>query len=268
MACLASDDWSIVSGGTDFYPALADKSPSGNILDVSQLKTLQTIHEDETHWHIGALATWTDVINAELPNAFDALKLAAREVGSVQIQNRATVAGNICNASPAADGMPALLCLDTIVRISSEHHVRDVALKDFVTGNRQTALTAGEMVTDLLIPKLSATGNSDFLKLGARKYLVISIAMVATRLATDSNNVITDAALCAGACSVVAQRLPQLEQDLIGQALTTELSNIVTQQHVSKLTPIDDVRATAIYRQQAAAELLRRSIESLANPSS
>lgn len=264
LTYLATDDWSLVSGGTDFYPALGNKSPTGNILDVSRLQTLRRIADESTHWHIGALATWSDIINADLPAAFDALKLAAREVGSVQIQNRATVVGNICNASPAADGMPALLCLDTIVRISSAQSTKDIPLKDFVTGNRQTTLAAGEMVTELLIPKSSAAGRSSFLKLGARKYLVISIAMVAARLATDNNNCIVDAALSVGSCSVVAHRLHELEQELIGQTLSHELANSVEHRHVSGLAPIADVRATAEYRYEAAAELLRRSIASLA----
>ncbi len=267
LALLANDQWSLVSGGTDFYPALGSAPPSGNVLDVSKLHTLRTISDDETHWHIGALATWTDIINAGLPASFDALKLAAREVGSIQIQNRATVAGNLCNASPAADGMPPLLCVDTIVRVSSTNGIRDIALKDFVTGNRQTTLHAGEMVIDLLIPKASATGQSSFLKLGTRKYLVISIAMVATRLAVDSNHKITDAALSVGSCSVVAQRLPALEQTLIGQTLTADLGDIVEPPHVTELSPINDVRATADYRYQASAELLRRSIASLVTPS-
>ncbi len=267
FAFLANDTWSLVSGGTDFYPTQGANPPSGNVLDLSQLKTLSAIYDDETHWHIGALTTWTDVINSALPASFNALKLAAREVGSIQIQNRATVVGNVCNASPAADGMPALLSVDTIVRVASASGTRDIALNDFVTGNRQTTLGKGEMVIDLLIPKASATGSSSFLKLGARKYLVISIAMVATRLAVDSKQCITDAALSVGSCSVVAQRLPDLEQLLIGQTLTADLADIVEHQHVSGLHPIDDVRATADYRHEASAELLRRSITSLVSPS-
>ena len=267
LILLANDNWSLVSGGTDFFPALGSAQPSSNVLDISRLNTLRNIHDDQTHWHIGALATWTDIVNADLPSAFNALKLAAIEVGSVQIQNRATVVGNICNASPAADGMPALLCLDTVVRVSSTNGVRDIALQKFVTGNRQTTLGADEMVIDLLIPKASANGRSSFLKLGARKYLVISIAMVASRLAVDSSDKIVDAALSVGSCSVVAQRLPALEQVLIGQSLSTNLSSVVTHQHVSALAAIDDVRATADYRREAAAELLRRSIDSLVSQS-
>ena len=137
LTLLAEREWTLLAGGTDFYPALGNTQPASNVLDLSKLSELREIYEDKDHWHIGAMSTWTDVIESDLPNAFDALKLAAKEVGSVQIQNRGTVVGNICNASPAADGIPALLCVDTIVRSASSTGTRDTLLKDFVTGNRK-----------------------------------------------------------------------------------------------------------------------------------
>jgi len=85
--------------------------------------------DEEGNWHIGALTTWTDIIRHDLPPAFDSLKLSAREVGSIQIQNRATVIGNICNASPAADGVPPLLTLDAIVKIGSADGERELPNK-------------------------------------------------------------------------------------------------------------------------------------------
>ena len=116
-ALLASDSWKILSGGTDFYPALGNRPVDFNVLDISRISPLRSIVKDaEGNWHIGALATWSEIIRHELPPAFDGLKLSAREVGSIQIQNRATVVGNICNASPAADGVPPLLTLGAIAR--------------------------------------------------------------------------------------------------------------------------------------------------------
>ncbi|TGT02573.1 xanthine dehydrogenase family protein subunit M, partial [Mesorhizobium sp. M2D.F.Ca.ET.171.01.1.1] len=97
------------------------------------------------------------------------------EVGSVQIQNVASVAGNLCNASPAADGVPALLVLDAEVELRSTKATRQLPLGEFILGNRSTALQPGEMVTAIRVPKRSAVGASAFVKLGARRYLVISI---------------------------------------------------------------------------------------------
>ncbi|TGQ93902.1 xanthine dehydrogenase family protein subunit M, partial [Mesorhizobium sp. M1C.F.Ca.ET.204.01.1.1] len=90
-----------------------------NVLDINGLTTLRGIVETASHWIVGARTTWTDVIRHPLPPAFDALKQTAREVGSAQIQNVASVAGNLCNASPAADGVPGLLVLDAEVELRS-----------------------------------------------------------------------------------------------------------------------------------------------------
>ena len=123
------------------------------------------------------------------------------------------------------------------------------------------------MVVDLLIPKSSATGHSAFIKLGSRKYLVISIAMCATRISVDNNNVIDSAAISMGSCSVVAKRLHQLEQELIGQKLSPDLCNSVAPHHISDLSPIDDVRASAAYRRDSSLELVKRSVTALVSSS-
>src|SRR5690606_12010591 len=146
------------------------------------LDELRGVSETASHVVIGARTTWTDLIRHPLPAAFDALKQAAREVGSVQIQNVASVAGNLCNASPAADGAPALLVLDAEVELRSRAGSRMLPLQDFILGNRRTAIEPGEIVTAIRIPKASIAGSSSFQKLGARRYLVISIAMAAARM--------------------------------------------------------------------------------------
>ncbi len=266
LALLAQGDWTVLAGGTDFYPTLKDRPAHGKVLDVSALLNLRSIARQDSHWRIGALATWRDLLaddllEAGLPPAFDGLKLAAREIGSIQIQNRATLVGNICNASPAADGVPPLLTLDARVEIISAAGTRQMALQDFICGNRDTDLKPDELVSAILIPESSATGRSSFIKLGARKYLVISIAMVAARLACDQAGKITDAAISVGSCSAVAGRLPKLERALCGQNLSDDLAATVLPGHLSDLTPLDDVRATAQYRLEAAAELVRRAID-------
>lgn len=258
LALLATGEWDVLSGGTDYYPALRDEPPGSPILDISSLSSLKGVARDAKGWRIGALTTWTDLIRADLPLAFDALKLAAREVGSVQIQNRATIAGNLCNASPAADGVPPLLVMDAAVELSSSRGQRVVPLDQFIKGNRDTALSPDELVTAVLIPDAGATGQSSFLKLGARKYLVISAAMVAARLEIENGRVV-GAAVAVGACSAVAKRLPDLEATLIGCG-ATEIAGAVKSEHLRGLSPISDVRATAHYREAAAVELVERTL--------
>jgi len=260
LALLAQGNWTVLAGGTDFYPALQDRPPQGNILDVSALSDLRAIKQHGDHWRIGALATWSNLIAADLPPAFDGLKLAAREIGSVQIQNKATLVGNICNASPAADGVPPLLTLDAIVEIVSAKGTRNIPLHKFIHGNRQTDLQTGEMVRAILIPTASGAGTSSFVKLGARKFLVISIAMVAARLTANDNGEIVDAAISVGSCSAVAMRLGDLEQALFGANISNDLADLVEPSHLAELTPLDDARAPAVYRLAAATELVRRTI--------
>ncbi|MEQ8899058.1 MAG: FAD binding domain-containing protein [Roseovarius sp.] len=262
---LAERPVTIAAGCTDLFPATQARTLSGPVLDITGIAGLRGVTHGEGVYRIGAATSWTDVIRADLPPGFDMLKQAAREVGSVQIQNSGTIAGNICNASPAADGMPCLMALDAQVEIASATGTRTLPLSYFVNGPRRTALEPGEMVTAITIPEEATRGVSRFLKLGARKYLVISIAMVAVRLEIEGGAV-TSAALAVGACSAVATRLLEVEAALAGQK-AEGLSHLITDDMVAAaLSPIDDIRADGPYRAHAAAELLRRAVDDLTQP--
>ncbi|MFC3326876.1 FAD binding domain-containing protein [Mesorhizobium cantuariense] len=259
LALLGESAWRILAGGTDFYPAQGSKPFRDNVLDVNGLAALRGIAETDGYFVIGARTTWTDLIRHPLPPAFDALKLAAREVGSVQIQNVASVAGNLCNASPAADGVPGLLVLDAEVELRSVAATRHLPLQDFILGNRRTALLPGEMVTAIRVPKPAATGTSAFVKLGARRYLVISIAMVAARLVVE-DGIVSDAAVAAGSCSVVAKRLAGVEAALRGLPVDGGLADAVLSAPMAELSPIADVRGSAEYRLDAVREIVARAV--------
>jgi CO/xanthine dehydrogenase FAD-binding subunit len=262
LDALAAGAFTVLAGGTDHYPARVGRNPEERILDLTALAALRGIARTATGWRIGATTTWSDVIEAPLPPLLDVLKLAAREVGGVQIQNAGTVAGNLCNASPAADGVPALLALDAAVELASRRGVRTLQLEEFIVGPRKTACQADEIVTALLVPAPRYEGRSDFLKLGARKYLVISIAMVAVVLEVE-DSVVRQARVAVGACSPVALRLRNLEIALAGSSLAGSAA-CVRAEHFDVLEPIDDVRASADYRRHAARVIVRRALERLA----
>lgn len=262
LEVLAGPPVTIAAGCTDLLAATGARALPGAVLDITGIAALRGVRGGPAGVRIGAAATWADVIRADLPPAFGMLKQAAREVGSVQIQNAGTVAGNICNASPAADAMPCLLALDAEVEVAALAAVRRVSLVDFVTGPRRTALAPGEMVTAIHVPAAAARGRSRFLKLGARAYLVISIAMVAARLEVVAGRV-AQAAIAVGACGAVATRLGALERTLIGLP-ASGLSDAVDPALVTRaLAPIDDIRADGPYRAGAAAELVRRALGEL-----
>ena len=257
---LASGDWTIVVGGTDVYPSVAGKPLNLAIMDISKIGGLRGIRKDRGCWRIGGLTTWTDIVRADLPPAFEGLKQAARQIGSIQIQNAATVAGNLCNASPAADGVPPLLTLDAEVELTSLSGVRTLALADFITGNRRTARAPGELLSAIFVPADTDSATGRFLKLGVRDYQVISIVSVAALMGADGDGRVKTARVAVGACSEVPCRLVALEDDLIGRPMDATLAEGVRSEHLSALAPIDDVRASAGYRLEAAVELLRRTL--------
>lgn len=263
LDALGGARFAILAGGTDFYPARVGKALDDDVLDISAVRELRGIRPELEHWRIGATTTWTDMLEADLPPLFDGLKLAGREVGGMQIQNAGTICGNLCNGSPAADGVPPLLALGAQVEIRSKHAIRAVPLDQFILGNRKTAITAHEMVTAVLIPRPASHARSHFLKLGARRYLVISIAMVAATLETSADNVVTAARVAVGACSPVARRLPLLEHALIGTPLDARIADRVQPVHLGPVAPIDDVRASKQYRLDATVTLLQRLLREL-----
>jgi CO/xanthine dehydrogenase FAD-binding subunit len=264
LAALAAAKLAVLAGGTDFYPTRVGRPLREDVLDISGLAALHGIVREDGLWRIGALTTWSDVLAAPLPARFDGLKLAAREVGGIQIQNAGTVGGNLCNASPAADGVPCLLALNAQVELASEAGRRRLPLAEFITGGRQTARRPDELLTAVLIPEGGAHARSTFLKLGTRRYLVISVVMVAVVLDLDSVGTVLEAAIAVGACSPVAQRLGGLEARLAGHPVA-QAAGLVRPGDLAALSPIDDVRGTAAYRVDAAEHLVQRALRDLAD---
>lgn len=257
---LLSDGSAIpLAGGTDYYANRVGLLPAGRLVDLSGIAALRGVaRQPDGCWRIGAATTWSALQAAELPRAFDGLKLAAREVGGRQIQNSGTVAGNLCNASPAADGVPPLLALDAAVELSGKNGIRTMPLAAFITGARTTARRPGELLTAVVVPAHAAACRSHFAKIGARRYLLISIVMVAASVEVDAAGRLAQVAVAVGACSPAARRLPALEERLVGLPVA-DLSRLqVVARDLEGLAPIDDVRATRSYRLDAAAELVRR----------
>ena len=260
LSLLGGAEARVLAGGTDFFPALGGRKPSGPVVDLGRIAALRGISRQGNGWRIGAMTTWTDIVRADLPPLFDGLRLAAREVGSIQIQNAGSIAGNLCNASPAADGVPPLLTLEARVELVGPNGLRELPLGDFILGVRKTALAPGEIVTAILVPDWNAD-RTHFLKLGARRYLVISIAMVAAAVSLDDAGRIGEARVAVGACSAVARRLAGVEAALRGaEATGAAVRKRVADAALAELSPIDDVRASADYRLDAARELVVRAV--------
>jgi CO/xanthine dehydrogenase FAD-binding subunit len=255
--------YTVLAGGTDFYPARVGRPVDGNILDISKIDDLRGVSQVAKGWRLGATTTWTELLAADLPPLFDGLKQAAREIGGRQIQNAGTIGGNLCNASPAADGVPPLLALDAEVELASRAGTRCLALSKFIMGNRRTCLESDELLVAIHVPKPAHEARSAFLKLGARRYLVISIVMASVALEIAERRVVA-ARIAVGACSAVAQRLPALEASLVGAPVDAQLGRRIDPMHLAPLSPIDDVRGSAGYRIDVVVTLLHRLLAELA----
>jgi CO/xanthine dehydrogenase FAD-binding subunit len=264
VSALASMPLTILAGGTDFYAARSGLPVAEPVLDITNIASLRGVRKEAGHWRIGPTTTWSDILRTDfappLLAALRGLRNAARDVGGIQVQNMGTIAGNVCNASPAADGIPVLMALDAQVELTSLSGVRSMPVTEFVLGSRRTARRPDELVSGILIPR-RRHARSSFLKLGHRRYLVISIVMVAVVLDADDAGTIDHAGVAVGACSARALRLGSLERKLVGQRIDADLPGLLTPDDLNTLTPIDDVRGTGVYRRDAALTLIRRALE-------
>ncbi len=255
---LAARGHRVLAGGTDLYPR-AGWELAGDVVDITSVRDLQGLSFDDG-LRIGACTTWSAIAETSLPPALHGLQQAARQVGGRQVQNAGTIGGNICNASPAADGIPPLLALSAEAEIAGPGGTRRVALEKCLIGPRRLALMPGEILVALHIPAASLEGRSAFAKLGTRSHLVISIAMVALHVRAKEG-LVTQVGAAVGACGPTARRLSRFEASLLGQPL----AKIEVDPGLIRpdLSPIDDIRASAGYRAGAAVTLMRRLCEDL-----
>ena len=259
-----NSDLTIAAGCTDLFPITNNMSLDKNILDITNIKSIKGFQFNSKETKIGSATTWTDIINENLPICYDMLKACAKEVGSIQIQNLGTIGGNICNASPAADSIPCLLALDAKLELSSANNQRIIPIDEFILGSRKTKLEQGEILTSIIIPKEKENGSSSFRKIGARKYLVISISMVACRILI-SNNIIEDISISVGSCSEVAKRIFSIERQLIKKDINEDIFNQVDFSQLNEISPITDIRSTHVYRLKASQLLIKDVVKDAIN---
>lgn len=254
VACLA--------GGTDLVVQMRDGRARPNaILDLSGL-ALDEVKGESGHWVVGSGATMTRILaeaaKLEDTDGLDLLAQAASRLGAWQIQNRATVGGNICNASPAADSACALLALDSEVELQSRAGERRMPLLDFLKGPGETARRPDEILTAVRIPRRMAdpdrTVVSHYFKVGGRNALVCAIASLAARTVLKAGRVVS-CSIALGSVAPTGIRARSAEELLAGQALTGELIAEAAMAARNDASPIDDLRASAAYRRDVVQAL-------------
>lgn len=252
-----------LAGGTDLMVELeSGRTQPDRIVNLWSVDELRGIVLDGGRLRIGALSTCTDLVRSRLVAAHaDILASAAREIGAVQIRNRATIGGNLGTASPAADLCPVLFALGARVRLSSLRGPRELSVEEFITGYRATARAPDEVIECVLLPERPAGEVRAFRKVGTRKAQSISKVVVAMSIVVHDGRVHS---LRAAAGSVADRTclLPTLAQELVGRAPTPAAIESAARRAADRdCAPQDDVRSTAEYRREVLYRILRRMLE-------
>ena len=250
-----------IAGGTDLIVLLRDNAiRAKHLIDLGHVEELRYIREDDGVIHIGATATHSQLLRSELiAEKAPVLREAVASVGSVQIRNRGTLGGNLCNASPAADTAPPLLVLDAEATIASAEGSRSIPLKDIFAGPKLNSLGHGEILTEVRFPTPPTGSGSSFHKLGRRRGLTLAIVNAAAYLALN-DDVCRDARLVLGAVAAIPLRIQAVEEILKGERLSRRLIEEAASACRGLVEPVDDIRASAEYRRDMACVLARRAL--------
>ena len=251
----------IISGGTDLIPQMRIGKLSPLIL-VDPIHLPQSgITESDGFISLDARITHAQVISSRIiQRGFPALVAACQQVGAPPIRNRGTLAGNLANASPAADSALPLLVYDARVVASSLSGERILPLVEFYTGPGQTRLVEDEFIREIQIPNMTSGTRAIFIKLGLRQAMAIAIASVAVRLSFDKSGKITEARIALGSVAPTPLRAFQAEAILQSAPLSTDTIQFAAQVARQAAAPISDVRASAGYRSQMVAVLVKRAL--------
>ena len=262
-------DSRIVAGATDFVPLVgAGKLKPSQAVDISRLEELRGIDNKDGWLRIGALTTHEEAaVSPLVRRSATALAEACLSVADPHIRGRATLGGNLCTSSPAADSVPAMLALGAELRLLSLGAERRIPLASFLLGPGKTALCPGEMLAEIYLPLSQSGSGSAFIKLGRRRAMAISVANAAAWLCLEKGT-IADVRLAAGSVGPTVLRCAKAESALRGRTLAELRSGAralggeewlgIVREDVS---PIDDVRASGAYRKQVMAPLAPRVVE-------
>jgi CO/xanthine dehydrogenase FAD-binding subunit len=251
------DVWKLFAGGTDLMVLLeAGKLPRRKFLSIWKFAELRGIEVTPESLSIGALSTYTDIQRNEiLQREFPLLCRAASETGSVATQNRGTLGGNIANASPAADSPPALMVYDAEIELISAKGARRVAYRDFHTGYKKIEMRDDELIWRVHLNRASKRGKEYYRKVGTRKAQAISKICFAASANVERGR-ISEVRIALGSVAPTVLRATETEKILNGEKLSSALLKTARETLGREISPIDDMRSTAVYRRRVAQNLL------------
>ncbi len=259
-----------LAGGTDLMVYFENGTlPPCTFLDLQAIPELRRGASVDGMLTLGPLCTFRDArMIPEIQKTFPMLAAAAREVGVLAIQSRGTWAGNIANASPAADGVPVLMAHDAEIELTSKSESRIVALARFYHGYKQTERRPDELITAIRLPLPGPGWRDYYRKVGARRFQAVAKALLAGRVLIRTDGVVTDIRLIFGSVAPYTLRAFRTEDAIRGQVLTPDVIEEAIRVLQDEIHPIDDMRSSADYRRRVSANLLREFLESRAGDAS
>lgn len=270
-ACSLLKKWksksALIAGGTNVVPDLRAGILTKEVLiDLSRLTNLSYIKEDKKRIRIGALVTMSEIASSQtIQRGARILSEAVRQIGNPLVRNRATVAGNLADASPAADSAVPLLVLEANVIIErSKSKAKSVPMDQFFLGPNRTVLKRDELIREIAFVKPDRSARMAYSKLGLRNAMAISVVSVAV-LAEMANGRCTKARVALGAVAPTPRRAYGVEKLLEGQAISEEIIGQCCEAVQKEIHPISDIRGSAEYRRAMTSVLLKRLLEQVSS---
>jgi len=251
----------VIAGATDLILRMRDKVFSPSVLIDLRRLSLDGIALSDNEMRLGAFVSLSKVLeSAEIEQLFPALAAGCREFAGPPIRNRATLGGNIVNASPAADLVPPLIAYDANIVLSSSGSARVLPLLELFVGPGQSVIEPDEILIEIRLPVMPPCSAATFIKLGQRRSMAISLVNLTTRLSIDESGAVSDARIVLGAVAPVPMRAVAAEEFLLGKELSEKLLSGAAQKAREDVTPISDVRASDSYRLEMTEVLVRRAL--------
>lgn len=254
----------IIAGGTDVMVDIRAGHTPESLIDIARIPEMKGIRREGDMIHIGPVTTFAEIVESKIirEGAF-VLAQAAASVGSPQIRNRGTVGGNIVKGSPAADSVPALVALETRIRLISATGERELGLEEFLVGVCKTAILPGEVLAGISFKALAPKTGSAFVKLGRRNALAISRVSVAAIIGYDEVNMIcTDCRISVGSVAKNPFRVRTAEDIWQSCSLTHDNRDLCVEAALREISVTLGERASAVYKKQAGPAIIRRAVDS------
>jgi carbon-monoxide dehydrogenase medium subunit len=251
----------VLAGATDLLVQMRSGRVAPELLvDVKGIPEMTSIAVEDGAYRFGAAANAMELVEHEaFANAWPGVAEAVKLIGSIQVKGRATVGGNLCNASPAADSVPALIAAGAIARVVGPDGSREVPVEEIAVGPGKTSLAKGEVVASFLLPKRPAHSGDAYLRFTPRTEMDIAVVGAGVNIVLDGKGVCTQARVALGAVAERALLVPEAAAALVGTKVDEEALGRLAAAASAACRPIDDKRGTKAYRIKVAGVLARRA---------